>query len=83
MSNRQKKRTIVEGTRALRAKPGWDPAKFQIDSLSDRLRQGMEDEHVSAVLVDADSCEACLKARSEQNDPGALCLEHLRKAMGL
>ena len=83
MSNRQKKCAIVEGTRALRAKPGWDPAKFQVDSLADRLRQGVEDEHVSSVFGDADSCEACLEARSDQNDPGALCLEHLRKAMGL
>ena len=81
-SERQKKRVIADGVRALKLKPGWDPAGFQSIGRSDQLRQGIEASRVTQALSDADTCAECLRAR-EQGDPTALCGAHLRKAMGI
>ncbi len=81
-SERQKKRAIAEGVRALRDRPGWDPRRFQAESRTERVKRSLEDARVSEALSDADQCPACKELR-DQGDAGALCQEHLREAMGL
>lgn len=83
MTERPSKRSLSKQAQQLRQRPGWNPHDRLPTVREDQLRQSIEDRRVASTLDDADHCEACAKAREEQDDPEALCAEHLRKAMGL
>jgi hypothetical protein len=83
MSQRPSKRSLSKEAQRLRLRPGWNPHERLPKVREDQLRQSIEDQRVAATFDDADQCEACAKAREEQDDLEALCSEHLRKAMGL
>ncbi|HQP33776.1 MAG TPA: hypothetical protein PLI95_01290 [Polyangiaceae bacterium] len=83
MSRRQQKKVIAQGVRALRATPSWDPARHRPESTTERLRDEIERSRIGDALESASACEACGKRREETGDPGALCPDHLRTALGL
>lgn len=82
-SNRQKKHLAKEGAAALRQKPGWDPAQFRRESTTEQLKSLNQQEKNNAVYQEANTCQDCLAAQTQLQDPTALCQKHLAEAMGL
>ena len=80
---RPSKRSLLRQAQRLRNKPGWNPRSHAKTQHADQLRAGIEGERVASAFDDAEGCPACAQARRDQNDPTALCDEHLRRAMGL
>jgi len=81
-STREKKRIAREGARALRAKPGWDPARHQTEDAGDEARGAVRQEHVAAAATEAAACAACAQRRAELGDETALCDEHFAALAG-
>lgn len=82
-SRRELKRTAAKGVRALRNRPGWDPANHRSTSPEEQLAKLRDDAKRSESYSRADECEACRKERAESGDETALCEPHLMAAMGL
>lgn len=82
ISNRQKKKSIEEGVRALRNKPGWDPASFVPADPMEKLLQLDQQSRDAATFAAAGECLQCTSMREASGDHSALCDEHLAKAMG-
>ncbi len=78
-SRREKDRTIAEGLRRLKAKPGWDPS---VRNREQPLRDLLQTERTGDTYVAAEACADCQKARAT-GDATALCPIHLAAAMGL
>lgn len=83
MSKRARDRQIKEGVRALRQKPGWDPATVVRKSPAEQLRELEQAENTDRSYGEADQCPACQKARAESGDETSLCRSHFAQAMGL
>ncbi len=81
-SKREIKRGIKDDLRALRAKPGWDPSRFQREPYEDRLRNAVEHDRLERLWQDAAGCPNCQELRTSTGDAEALCREHLARAMG-
>ena len=78
------KRSLEREAQRLRLRPEWNPANRKPrESIQETLRQAIEGDRVASTFDAADECEACARERAAQNDPTALCKEHLRRAMGL
>lgn len=83
MSKRERNRQIREGVRALRRKPGWDPAAVLQRSPAEQLRDLEQSETTERSYDDAAGCEACHAERERTKDETALCRHHFARAMGL
>ena len=81
-SRRDKHRIAREGARALRAKPGWDPARHQADDPADEARRAVRQERAAAAETAAAVCPACAQRRAELGDDTALCPEHFAALVG-
>ena len=82
-SNREKKRGIQAGVRALKQKPGWDPSTHQRTSPEEHLRDMSTSMKTNRAYTEADTCAECEDARKQDGDTTALCSTHLAEAMGL
>jgi hypothetical protein len=82
LSNRQKKKTIEQGVRELKAKPGWDVSAFTPADPFEQLmaldQQSRDEKAFTQALV----CADCLQTREKSGDESALCETHLAEAMG-
>ncbi|MBA2662733.1 MAG: hypothetical protein H0U74_10590 [Bradymonadaceae bacterium] len=81
-STRQKKKLVDEGVRALRNKPGWDPASFSSTSPEEKLLILDQQSAGEKAYAEADVCAQCLALRQEKGDETLLCAPHLAEAMG-
>jgi len=83
-SGRARKRLVQQGVRSLRARPGWDPARWTPDP--DPLagpRGALEEARRTSVEEEAATCPACLEERRRTQDPTGYCERHLAQALGL
>ena len=83
VSNRERKRVVKAGVRALKSKPGWDPARFAPEDTAERLDAAQQVTRSERIYDRAVACDACAREREDTGDTTALCDEHLAAAMGL
>ncbi len=81
-SNRQKKKQVEEGVRALRNKPGWDPASFVSTSPEEKLLILDQQSAGEKAYAGASACAQCQALRDDKGDASLLCPPHLAEAMG-
>ena len=81
-SERQKKKIVQDGLRALRNKPGWDVQNFQGADPMERLHQLDQEVRSQKTYERSTECAACADLRQQTQDETALCDEHLAAAMG-
>jgi hypothetical protein len=81
-SNREKRRIAREGARALRARPGWDPARHAAEDGLEEARRQVGAERLASAAEQAAACAACVRRRAELGDETALCDEHFAALTG-
>ena len=81
-SNRQKKKIAQEGARALRNRPGWNPAEFEPESPLEKLMELDQQTRDEATYQEAVACADCASVREDTGDETALCERHLAEVMG-
>lgn len=81
-SNRQKRKRVAAGVRALKSRPGWDPANHVSETPQDALARLDQESRSERVYGEGDACDACAEARGASGDDSALCDAHLAAAMG-
>ncbi len=77
------RRTLQAEARALRAKPGWNPATLARETPKEALQRLDQESRNAKLYTDADACVACKYTRERLNDPTALCEIHMAEAFGL
>lgn len=82
MSSKPSKSSIKAQAARLRNKPGWNPHERSGPDLMGRLQELDQELKNEQTYEDTDSCEACQMARTESDDPSALCDTHLQQALG-
>jgi hypothetical protein len=82
ISHRQKKKTIEQGVRELRARPGWDVEAFRPADPLEQLMALDQQVRDQKAFAKAAECTRCIEARQQANDDTALCDTHLAEAMG-
>jgi hypothetical protein len=82
-SNRARKRTVNEGVRHLRARPGWDPDAWRRARTADAARERLPDDPTrERAFAASETCPDCARQRAATGDPTALCPAHLAEALG-
>jgi len=82
-SRRQRRRQAREGAAALRARPGWDPARTAVESPVDKLAGDARAADAEAMAARTAGCAACASRRRELGDETALCDAHFAALVGV
>jgi hypothetical protein len=81
-SQRQKKKIVQQGLRALKNKPGWDVSNFQAKDPMEELHRLDQQVRSKKTYDQSGVCPDCAALRDESGDDTALCDNHLAAAMG-
>ena len=82
-SKRQRRRLARAGAAALRARPGWDPARTAVESPVEKLAGAERTADAEAMAARTVECTACAARRREQGDESALCDAHFAALVGI
>jgi hypothetical protein len=82
-SKRARRRLAREGAAALRARPGWDPAKSAVESPIEKLAGQARAADADAMAARTAECAGCAARRRAEGDETALCDAHFAALVGI